>query len=483
MTPQSDGKMAEMIRDYSGLTSDSRKVLPGWLFAALPGTNADGARFVQDAVARGAAAVLGAPDLEAEVAALGVRFIPAANPRAALAQFAAAFYGVQPEVIAAITGTKGKSSIVAFLREIWSHGGHAAASLGTVGVIGPRGVTPLSHTTPEPVEIHALLAKLAEEGVDHLAVEASSHGLDQHRLDGVRIRACGFTNISRDHMDYHSTFEHYLAAKLRLFTQVVQNGGVAVVNADADHAGHFIAAAKTRGLTLLTVGEKGEAITLVERTSIGDAQQLVLRHEKKTYTVTLPLAGAFQASNALVAAGLAIGLGEDADKTFAALATLKGAPGRMEKVAFSDTNAPIYVDYAHTPDSLEKVLEALRPHATRKLHLVFGCGGDRDRGKRPLMGAIAARLADDLIVTDDNPRSEDAAAIRREILSAAPGAREIGDRREAIRTAVASLLQGDVLVIAGKGHETGQYINGVTHPFSDRDEAVLAAKSCGGRAA
>jgi len=483
MTPQSPGTMNAMIRDFSGLTSDSRKVQPGWLFAALPGSSADGARFVKDAVARGAAAVLGTPALEAEVAALGVRFIPADNPRAALAQFAAAFFGAQPQVVAAITGTKGKSSIVAFLREIWSHGGHAAASLGTVGVIGPKGAIPLSHTTPEPVEIHALLAKLAEDGVDHLAVEASSHGLDQHRLDGVRIRACGFTNITRDHMDYHSTFEHYLSAKLRLFTEVVQDGGVAVVNADAGHAEHFIAAAKARGLTLLTVGEKGEAITLLERTSIGVAQQLVLRHAGKTHNVTLPLAGAFQAANALVAAGLAIGLGEDADRTFAALATLKGAPGRMEKVAFAATGAPIYVDYAHTPDSLEKVLEALRPHTAGKLHVVFGCGGDRDKGKRPLMGAIAAKLADDVIVTDDNPRTEDAATIRREILAATPGAREISDRREAIRAAAKSLMQGDVLVIAGKGHETGQYINGVTHPFSDREEAIAAVKSSGGVAA
>jgi UDP-N-acetylmuramoyl-L-alanyl-D-glutamate--2,6-diaminopimelate ligase len=483
MTPQSPGTMAAMIRDFSGLTSDSRKVLPGWLFAALPGTNADGARFVKDAVARGAAAVLGAPDLEAEVASLGVRFIPSVNPRAALAQFAAAFYGAQPQVVAAVTGTKGKSSIVAFLREIWSHGGHAAASLGTVGVIGPKGAIPLSHTTPEPVEIHELLAKLAQEGVDHLAVEASSHGLDQHRLDGVRIAACGFTNITRDHMDYHSTFEHYLAAKLRLFTQVVRDGGVAVVNADAEHAEHFIAAAKARGLTLLTVGEKGEAITLAKRESLGDAQALTLLHAGVTYNITLPLAGAFQASNALVAAGLAIGLGEDAGKTFAALATLKGAPGRMEKVAFAASGAPIYVDYAHTPDSLEKVLEALRPHTTGKLHVMFGCGGDRDKGKRPLMGAVAMKLADQVIVTDDNPRSEDAAAIRRAILAAAPGASEIGDRREAIRAAIADLHAGDVLVLAGKGHETGQYINGVTHPFSDRDEAILAAKAWGGRAA
>ena len=483
MTPQSQGNIGVMIRDFSGLTSDSRKVAPGYLFAALAGSRTDGARFVRDAVARGDTAVLGAPDVAAEAAALGVRFIPADNPRAALAHFAAAFYGSQPELVAAVTGTKGKSSIVAFLREIWTHNGRAAASLGTVGVFGPRGAIPLSHTTPDPVEIHALLARLAEEGVDRLALEASSHGLDQHRLDGVRIKACGFTNITRDHMDYHSTFDHYLAAKLRLFSEVVEEGGVAVINADAEHSDKFIAAAKARSLTLLTVGEKGDAIRLVKRESHGDSQSLTILHAGNSNDIALPLAGAFQASNALVAAGLAIGLGEDAGKTFAALAGLKGAAGRMEKVAIAANGAPIYVDYAHTPDSLEKVLEALRPHTRGRLHVLFGCGGDRDKGKRPLMGAIAARLADDVIVTDDNPRTEGAATIRREILAAAPGAQEIGDRHAAIRAAVASLKAGDVLVLAGKGHETGQYINGVTHPFSDRDEAIAAALALGGRAA
>jgi UDP-N-acetylmuramoyl-L-alanyl-D-glutamate--2,6-diaminopimelate ligase len=483
MTPQSDASIGVMIRDFSGLTSDSRKVAPGYLFAALTGARTDGARFLKDAVTRGATAILGAPEVAQQAAALGVRFIPADNPRAALAHFAAAFYGRQPDVVAAVTGTKGKSSIVAFLREIWTNGGHAAASLGTVGVIGPKGAIPLSHTTPDPVEIHALLAQLADDGVDHLAVEASSHGLDQHRLDGVRIKACGFTNITRDHMDYHSTFEHYLAAKLRLFSEVVEEGGVAVVNADAEHSDKFIAAAQARNLTLLTVGEKGETIRLVKCQSLGDSQALVIAHAGKSYELILPLAGAFQASNALVAAGLAIGLGEDAAATFAGLSTLKGAPGRMEKVAFAANGAPIYVDYAHTPDSLEKVLQALRPHTKGRLHVMFGCGGDRDKGKRPLMGAIAARLADAVIVTDDNPRTEDAGIIRSEILAAAPGAREIGDRHAAIRAAVEALKGGDVLVLAGKGHETGQYINGVTHPFSDRDEAIAAALAAGGRAA
>jgi len=333
------------------------------------------------------------------------------------------------------------------------------------------------------VEIAELLAKLKREGVEHLALEASSHGLDQHRLDGVTISACGFTNLTRDHMDYHATFSDYLAAKLRLFTQLVRDGGVAVVNADAEHAECFADAARARGLSLLTVGESGETIKLIARQSRGDAQALVLLHAGNTYQVMLPLAGAFQASNALVAAGLAIGLGEDAAKVFAALGGLKGAPGRMEKVAFAAAGAPIYVDYAHSPDSLAKVLLALRPHTANKLHVVFGCGGDRDKGKRPLMGAIAAKLADAVIVTDDNPRSEDAAAIRQEILAAAPGAKEIGDRAEAIAAAIAALKLGDVLVLAGKGHETGQYVKADVRPFSDREEAVKAARALGGRPA
>lgn len=466
-----------------GLASDSRKVKPGYLFAALSGSKTDGARFVKDAVARGATAILGAPALADEVAALGVRFIADENPRAGLAHMASLFFTGQPEIVAAVTGTKGKSSIVAFLREIWTALGRSAASLGTVGVVGPKGEMALSHTTPDPVEIHELLSQLKQDGVDHLAIEASSHGLDQHRLDGVKISGCGFTNITRDHMDYHPTFDDYLAAKLRLFTEVVEDGGVAVVNADAEHADRFIAAAKARALKLITVGRKGDTIHLDRREDRGGAQALTLHYQGRIFYVELPQAGEFQASNALVAAGLAIGLGEDAAKVFAALEHLKGAPGRMEKVAFAASGAPIYVDYAHTPDSLEKILEALRPHTAGRLHVLFGCGGDRDKGKRPLMGAIAVKLADDVIVTDDNPRTEDAAAIRREILAAAPGAREIGDRAEAIRAGVASLKAGDVLVLAGKGHETGQYVNGEVHPFSDREQAIAAALALGGRAA
>jgi len=466
-----------------GLASDSRDVRPGYLFAALPGTNANGEAFVKDAVARGAVAVLGKPAIKSQVEALGVRFIGDENPRRALSRQAAQFFKLQPKVIAAVTGTKGKSSVVAFVREIWTALAKPAASLGTVGLVSPNGVAVLKHTTPDPIEIHRLLAKLKQDGVDHLALEASSHGLDQFRLDGVEIAAAAFTNITRDHMDYHDDFEHYLAAKLRLFGELVRPGGIAVINSDAAHAEHFLGAAGARGLRVLTVGESGETIRLLSRTGHGDRQTLQLAHDGRQIKVELPLLGDFQASNALVAAALVIGLSEKPTKVFAALAQLKGAPGRLQRVAWAASGAPIYVDYAHTPDSLEKVLTAIRPHVAGKLHVVFGCGGDRDKGKRPLMGEAAARFADHVIITDDNPRSEDAAAIRGEALAGAPRAREIADRGEAIRTAIASLEKGDILVIAGKGHETGQIVGTEVRPFSDTNEAIKAALSLGGRAA
>jgi UDP-N-acetylmuramoyl-L-alanyl-D-glutamate--2,6-diaminopimelate ligase len=476
-------KNAMQASEFSGLASDSREVKPGYLFAALAGAKANGATFLKEAVERGAVAVLGRPDVAPAAQALGVRFIADENPRRRLAREASRFFGAQPKTIAAITGTKGKSSIVSFVREIWTALGKPAASLGTVGVVTPDGEIPLKNTTPGPIEVHRLLAKLKHDGIDHLALEASSHGLDQFRLDGVEIAACGFTNITRDHMDYHADFEHYLRAKLRLFAEVVRDGGIAVVNADAAHADRFIAAAKARGLTVMTVGEQGETITLLSRTGRIDGQTLTIRHAGATHTIDLPLAGSFQASNALVAAALVIGLGDDPAKVFAALEHLKGAPGRLEKVAIAASGAPVYVDYAHTPDSLEQVLKAVRPHVTGRLHVIFGCGGDRDKGKRPLMGEAAAANADVVIVTDDNPRTEDAATIRREALAGAPHAREIGDRAQAIHDGIAALATGDMLIIAGKGHETGQTIGGETHPFSDRDQAIRAALNLGGRAA
>jgi len=473
----------EAVKNFTGLTSDSREVKPGYLFAALPGTKANGAEFVADAVKRGAAAVLARPDVAAKAKELGVRFIADENPRLGLARAAAEFYGAQPATIAAVTGTNGKTSVAVFLRQIWTVLGRRSASLGTIGVVTPTGEITLKHTTPDPVEIHRILAQLKHDGVDHLALEASSHGLDQFRLDGVNIGACAFTNLTRDHLDYHKDFESYLAAKLRLFSEVVRPDGVAVVNADSDHAKDFIEAATRRKLRLITVGENG-TLKLVSRKPHEGGQTLRVTYDGKTHDFELPLAGSFQASNALIAAALAIGMGENAhDVLTIALPQLKGAPGRMEKVAYAKSGAAIYVDYAHTPDALETVLTAIRPHVKNKLHVVFGCGGDRDKGKRPLMGKAACQFADHVIVTDDNPRSEDPATIRKEAQAGCPAAQNIGDRATAIKSAIAALKAGGALIIAGKGHESGQTIGSQTIPFSDRDEAIAAASFTGGRMA
>ncbi len=491
MAPHSGGILAvsmagtspmDMMKGFAGLACDSREVRQGYLFAALPGSRVNGAAFIADAVGRGAVAVLGSPQVRREAESLGVHFIADENPRARLARMAAAFFGAQPGTIAAVTGTNGKTSVTVFLRQIWSREGRRAASMGTIGVVAPSGDIALAHTTPDPIEIHRVLAELAGQGVDHLALEASSHGLDQYRLDGVDIAAAAFTNLTRDHLDYHADFSHYLAAKLRLFSEVVRADGVAVVNVDAPYAGEFVAAARARLLRVVTVGEKGETLRLVNRTPQADGQALDLIHGGKRYRLALPLVGDFQASNALVAAGLAIGLGEPADAVFAALEDLHGVPGRLEKVAYAACGAPIYVDYAHTPDALETVLKAVRPHVAGRLHVVFGCGGDRDKGKRALMGEAAAKLADRVIVTDDNPRSEQPAEIRRAILAFCPGAQEIGDRASAIHAAIAGLAAGDCLVIAGKGHETGQIVGAEIRPFSDREAAIHAALAQGGRA-
>ncbi|MGN6515359.1 MAG: UDP-N-acetylmuramoyl-L-alanyl-D-glutamate--2,6-diaminopimelate ligase [Rhizomicrobium sp.] len=473
----------DTVSEFAGLASDSREVKPGYLFAALSGTRANGAVFMSDAVKRGAVAVLARPEARGDAEKLGVRFIADENPRLRLARLAAKFFGAQPETVAAVTGTNGKTSVSVFLRQIWTTLGYQAASMGTIGVVAPMGEITLAHTTPDPIEVHRILKKLSLDVVDHLALEASSHGLDQYRLDGVAIAAAAFTNLTRDHLDYHKDFAAYLAAKLRLFAEVVKDGGVAVVNADDGSAGAVIAAAKARGLNLITVGSKGETLKLAARKAMPDGQVLTVLFGGKTYDVHLPLAGDFQASNALVAAALAIGLGDDAARVFRALETLKGAAGRLEKVAYAKSGAAVYVDYAHTPDALETVLKAIRPHVANRLHVVFGCGGDRDKGKRPLMGAAAMTFADDVIVTDDNPRSEDPATIRKEVLGGAPAAREIGDRAQAIRETISSLAAGDVLVIAGKGHESGQIVGSATRPFLDKDEAIKAALSSGGRAA
>jgi UDP-N-acetylmuramoyl-L-alanyl-D-glutamate--2,6-diaminopimelate ligase len=466
----SDARFAAL--DVAGVSADSRTIKPGHLFVAVAGAKDDGLRFVGPALAAGAAAIMAerVPPLPLPE---GVAFVRVGNARRALALAAAKFFPRQPKTIAAVTGTSGKTSVAAFTRQIWAALGEQSASIGTVGLVTPAREVYGSLTTPDPVALHRSLDELAGEGITHLAMEASSHGLDQHRLDGVRVAAGGFTNLSRDHLDYHPTLEAYLAAKLRLFTDLIGARGAAVIAADHEHAGAVVAAAKQRRLRLLTVGRRGEGIRLGEIAIDGFAQVLALNHAGNAYKVRLPLPGAFQVENALVAAGLAIATGSEPAATFAALAHLKGAKGRLELVGESN-GAPIFVDYAHKPDALAKALEALRPYVSGKLTVVFGCGGDRDAGKRPMMGAIAAQLADRVVVTDDNPRSENPANIRAAILAAASGAIEIGDRREAIGASVAGLAPGDVLLIAGKGHETGQIIGKQVLPFSDHD-AVAAA--------
>ncbi|GIK81478.1 MAG: UDP-N-acetylmuramoyl-L-alanyl-D-glutamate--2,6-diaminopimelate ligase [Pseudorhodoplanes sp.] len=455
----------------TGLTANSRKVGHGFAFFAVPGSKADGLQFVPQAIANGAAVIVA--ERTSSAPADGVAFVRVANVRRALALAAARFFVRQPATIAAITGTSGKTSVAAFTRQIWQALGHASASVGTIGVVSPRGETYGSLTTPDPVDLHRTLAALADEGVTHLAMEASSHGLDQYRLDGVRVSAGAFTNLSRDHLDYHPTLDAYLQAKLRLFSDLVPPGGGAVIVADHEPAARVVAAAKARGLAVFTVGRQGEGIRLAEAGIEGFAQRLTLEHAGRRYAVKLPLVGTFQVENALVAAGLAIVTGGDAPSVFAALEGLRGARGRLDLVG-EKNGAPIFVDYAHKPDALAKTLEALRPFASARLVVVFGAGGDRDPGKRVLMGEAAAAGADRVIVTDDNPRSEDPAAIRAAILAAAPGAIEIGDRAQAIRQAIADLRRGDVLVIAGKGHESGQIVGEQVLPFSDHEEVAAA---------
>jgi UDP-N-acetylmuramoyl-L-alanyl-D-glutamate--2,6-diaminopimelate ligase len=464
-----DGPLAS--RAVGGLAFDSRKTSPGDIFFALSGAKDNGYAHVGEALAKGAAAVVAERWIEIPDAA----FIAVADARAALARAAARFYPRQPEIIVAVTGTSGKTSVAAFVRQIWQELGREAASLGTLGVVS-RSVTVYgSLTTPDPIALHELLDRLARSGVTHLAMEASSHGLDQKRLDGVRLAAGAFTNLTRDHMDYHPTVEDYFAAKLRLFHDLLPDGAPAVIDADSAVASRVIAVARARGLDAVTVGEKGETIRLATIKRSRFSSILDLEFGGRRRRLKFPLPGDFQISNALVAAGLCIVTGGEADAVFHAVQNLRGAPGRLERVG-ELRGAAVFVDYAHKPDALEKALAALRPFVRGRLVLVFGCGGDRDAGKRPLMGEIATRLADMTIVTDDNPRSENPALIRAEILAAAPSAIEIGDRGAAIRAGIAMLADGDALIIAGKGHETGQIVGATTLPFSDADEARAALK-------
>jgi UDP-N-acetylmuramoyl-L-alanyl-D-glutamate--2,6-diaminopimelate ligase len=458
--------------DISGLTADSRDVRPGYLFAALPGVKLDGRRFIADAVSRGAAAILTDDANGLDALRHGDRpiaIITDANPRRRLALMAARFHAPQPRTIAAITGTSGKTSVAAFARQLWQRTGHKAASVGTLGIVAPDDIRAGALTTPDPVTLHRELAALARAGIDHVALEASSHGLDQFRLDGLAVSIGVFTNLSHDHLDYHPTMAAYLAAKTRLFAEIMPSDATAVLNADVAEFAGLAATCRRRDQTILSYGRAESADLRIVATEFRDGRlALTLRIFGAEATVVLHhLAGDFQAMNAMAAYGVALASGGRADLLLDALAELDSVPGRMQRVATHPNGAPIYVDYAHKPDALQTVLRALRPHVGGRLVVVFGCGGDRDMAKRPVMGAIAHRLADRVIVTDDNPRSEPPEAIRAAILAACPGATEIGDRRAAIRAAIAGLAPKDLLVIAGKGHESGQIVGKIVHSFDD----------------
>jgi UDP-N-acetylmuramoyl-L-alanyl-D-glutamate--2,6-diaminopimelate ligase len=477
MTDRRD--LQSLVKNLEGLTQDSRGVKEGYLFAALGGSKTDGRKYISDALRNGAVAVL-APtgtQLPAE-AAQDVTLITDDNPRRALALMAAAFYGRQPAHIAAVTGTNGKTSTVHFVKQLWRAQNIKAASIGTLGVRAPGLTRSGSMTTPDPVSLHAELADLAAAGVTHLAIEASSHGLDQHRLDGVQVGVAAFTNLSRDHLDYHTDMESYFNAKRRLFTDVARAGGHAVLNADTQEYETLRADAQGAGLEILSYGRAGREIRILGVEPAPQGQNVRVEIFGAETVLNLPLVGDFQVMNALCALGVALaGDRRKAQGYMTALAHLRGAPGRLELVGGHPKQAAVYIDYAHTPAALENVLTALRAHTPGRLVCLFGCGGDRDAGKRPLMAGVAARLADIVLVTDDNPRSEDPAAIRADILKGAPAAREIADRRKAIEDAVAMLNDGDVLVIAGKGHEQGQVFAEHVEPFDDAAEAAKAMEA------
>jgi UDP-N-acetylmuramoyl-L-alanyl-D-glutamate--2,6-diaminopimelate ligase len=466
--------------EIAGITADSRKVKPGFLFAALQGVAKDGRDYIDTAIKAGAVAVL----TDDRPGAWSVPAVKSAEPRLVLAQAAAAFFPLQPGIVAAVTGTNGKSSTVDFLRQIWASMGRKSASMGTLGAIGPSGVMDLGHTTPDPVAIHETLAKLAREGVTHAAMEASSHGLSQYRLHGVKLAAGAFTNLTQDHLDYHKDFDDYRRAKMKLFSELLPAGAPAIVNADSPELEAFETVAREARLKTFTVGWRGRDLRISEALPRGTGQDLVIQwgegatNERKIH---LPLIGEFQALNALCAAGIAMALGDDVHAVLDGLTQLKGVHGRLELVGQTAAKAPVFVDYAHTPDGLNVLLRAARPHVRGKLIVVFGCGGDRDSTKRPIMGDVARRLADEVIVTDDNPRSEDPATIRAAIRKGAPDASEIGDRAAAIIEGVRRLKAGDALLIAGKGHETGQIVTDVTIPFSMTSTVSRAAlKDVGG---
>lgn len=459
--------------DIKGLTPDSRAVRAGFLFAALPGGSADGAHFIPQAEEMGAAAILARPGV---VTALPL--IADAEPRRRLAEMAARFYLRQPRFIAGVTGTNGKTSTAVFAEALWSMLGETSGSLGTLGARSATYSRKLLHTTPEPVTLHETLEALADAGVTHLAMEVSSHALAQFRADGVRFSAAAFTNITQDHLDFHADFAAYFRAKLRLFRELLPPSGVVVVNMDGAAGGDIAEAARARRLKVVLTGAKGETLRLVSAAPQPSGLDIVVDAEGRAYALRLPLIGGFQAENALLAAGLVMASGRRPAEILPLLERLPGVPGRMQLAAAFD-GAGIYVDYAHTPDAVATALRAVRPHAAGRVIAIIGAGGDRDRTKRPLMGSAAARGADHVIVTDDNPRTEDPAAIRREVLAGCKGAEDIGDRGEAIARGVAMLRKGDVLLIAGKGHETGQIVGNETLPFSDFEIARRAAREFG----
>lgn len=468
----------------TGLSVDSRAVQPGHLFAALPGTRMHGADFVAAALDLGAGAILtdaeGAEIAAPALAAHSVPIVVASDPRATLSGAAALWFGAQPATMAAVTGTNGKTSVATFVRQIWVALGHEAVNIGTTGIEGAF-TAPMSHTTPEPITLHRLLAHAAGAGVTHGVMEASSHGLAQKRLDGVDLRAAAFTNLTRDHLDYHPDQASYLAAKAGLFTRVLGDDGCAVINVDDPHGSQLVGWADARGQHVLTVGHDSACdLRLVGQRFDESGQQARFVWQGRAYQMRLGLIGGFQALNVAVAVGLVLACGDRAADIFDVLPGLQPVRGRMQLAARRGHGAPVFVDYAHTPDALETALRALRPHVMGRLLVVFGAGGDRDRGKRPLMGQAAAKTADVVYVTDDNPRSEDPATIRAEILQACPEAYEIADRAEAILRAVDALEAGDALLIAGKGHETGQIVGEDVLPFDDVEQASVAVAALDG---
>lgn len=457
--------------EITGLTSDSRAVTPGALFVALKGAAADGRDYIPQAIKNGAAAVLSDKGLDVS----GAPYIGVDNPRETYAYLAARLYPGQPETIVAMTGTNGKSSTVEFLRQIWAGAGKDAACFGTLGIVTDKGTQPLSHTTPDAVALQRTLMDMKAQGITHCGMEASSHGLDQNRLDAVRLAAVGFSNLTQDHFDYHPTMEDYFMAKARLFTQLAPKGVPAVINVDSEYGRRLVDICSHLDVT--TVGWGGEDLRIAEVTPRSASQTLVLIHQGKRLTLDVPLAGEFQILNAVSAAGLAIATGVDPQTVFAQLEKLTGVNGRMERAGLTPEGAPIFIDFAHTPDGLDKLLRGVRPHTMGRIIVVFGCGGDRDPDKRPKMGKIAEQLADVVIVTDDNPRTEDAAAIRAAVMKGCPDATEIGDRAQAIAHGVSLLRKGDCLVIAGKGHESGQIVGTKVIPFKDVDVARKALEA------